>query len=94
MLAFLIFRLAGDPVELMVGEQDRHASADKDAACAIRLGLNDGLITQYVRFVGDAAQGDFGVSYRATGQKVLPLIAGTLSRRRWNWFWWPPSSCR
>lgn len=71
MLAFLIFRLAGDPVELMVGEQT--SQADKDALRE-RLGLNDGLITQYVRFVGDAAQGNFGVSYR-NGQKVLPLIA-------------------
>ncbi|MBD9446592.1 MULTISPECIES: ABC transporter permease [unclassified Rhizobium] len=71
MLAFLIFRLAGDPVELMVGEQT--SQADKDAL-RDRLGLNDGLITQYVRFVGDAAQGNFGVSYR-NGQKVLPLIA-------------------
>lgn len=71
MLAFLIFRLAGDPVELMVGEQT--SQADKDALRE-RLGLNDGLITQYVRFVSEAAQGNFGVSYR-NGQKVLPLIA-------------------
>lgn len=71
MLAFLIFRLAGDPVELMVGEQT--SQTDKDALRE-RLGLNDGLITQYVRFVSEAAQGNFGVSYR-NGQKVLPLIA-------------------
>ncbi len=71
MLAFLIFQLAGDPVELMVGEQT--SQADKDALRE-RLGLNDSMLTQYVRFVGDAVQGNFGVSYR-NGQQVLPLIA-------------------
>ena len=71
LLAFMIFRLAGDPVELMVGEQ---TSQEDRAALRERLGLNDGLATQYVRFVANAAQGNFGVSYR-NGQSVLPLIA-------------------
>jgi peptide/nickel transport system permease protein len=39
-----------------------------------RLGLNDGLMTQYTRFVVNAAQGNFGISYR-NGQDVLSLIA-------------------
>ena len=55
----------------MVGEQT--SQADR-AALRERLGLNDSLPTQYVRFVTNAVQGDFGVSYR-NGQKVLPLIA-------------------
>ena len=71
LLAFLIFRLAGDPVELMVGEQT--SQADR-AALREKLGLNDSLPTQYIRFVVNAAEGNFGVSYR-NGQKVLPLIA-------------------
>lgn len=70
MLAFMIFRLAGDPVELMVTEQTTQADRD---AIRERLGLNDGVVTQFVRFVGDAAQGDFGISYR-NGQDVLTLI--------------------
>ena len=44
------------------------------AALRERLGLNDSLPTQYIRFVVNAVEGDFGVSYR-NGQKVLPLIA-------------------
>lgn len=71
LIAFLIFRLAGDPVELMVGEQ---TSQEDRAALRERLGLNDSLPTQYLRFVKDAAEGNFGVSYR-NGQQVLPLIA-------------------
>lgn len=70
MLAFLIFRLAGDPVEMMANEQ--MTQADRDSFRE-RLGLNDGVLTQYVRFVVSAAQGEFGISYR-TGQEVLTLI--------------------
>ncbi|MBA8879657.1 ABC transporter permease [Phyllobacterium myrsinacearum] len=71
MLAFLIFRLAGDPVELMANEQMTQADRDN---LRERLGLNDNLPTQYVRFVIHAAQGNFGISYR-NGQDVLTLIA-------------------
>ncbi len=71
MLAFLIFRLAGDPVELMANEQMTQADRDD---LRERLGLNDGIVTQFGRFVVHAAQGDFGISYR-NGQDVLTLIA-------------------
>jgi len=70
MLAFLIFRLAGDPVEMMANEQ--MTQADRDSLRE-RLGLNDGVLTQYGRFVINAAQGNFGISYR-NGQDVLKLI--------------------
>lgn len=70
MLAFLIFRLAGDPVEMMAGEQ--MTQEDRDALRE-RLGLNDSTATQFVRFVANAARGDFGISYR-NGQDVLTLI--------------------
>ena len=71
MLAFLIFRLAGDPVELMANEQMTQADRDN---LRERLGLNDNLPTQYVRFVIHAAEGNFGISYR-NGQDILTLIA-------------------
>lgn len=71
MLAFLIFRLAGDPVEMMANEQMTQADRDN---LRERLGLNDGIPTQFARFVVNAAQGDFGISYR-NGQDVLTLIA-------------------
>ncbi|ANG98965.1 MULTISPECIES: ABC transporter permease [Brucella] len=71
LLAFLIFRLAGDPVEMMANEQMTQADRDN---LRERLGLNDGLMTQYGRFVVNAAQGNFGISYR-NGQDVLSLIA-------------------
>ncbi|PST20664.1 ABC transporter permease [Mesorhizobium plurifarium] len=71
LLAFLIFRLAGDPVEMMANEQMTQSDRDN---LRERLGLNDGLMTQYSRFVVNAAQGNFGISYR-NGQDVLTLIA-------------------
>ncbi|MDX0469311.1 ABC transporter permease [Sinorhizobium medicae] len=71
LLAFLIFRLAGDPVEMMANEQMTQADRDN---LRERLGLNDSLMTQYTRFVVNAAQGSFGISYR-NGQDVLSLIA-------------------
>lgn len=70
-LAFLIFRSFGDPVEMMVNEQ---ATQEDRAALRERLGLNDGFLTQYVRFVTNAAQGDFGISYR-NQQDVMVLIS-------------------
>ncbi|KKB85090.1 ABC transporter permease [Devosia limi DSM 17137] len=70
-LAFLIFRLAGDPVDMMSTEQTTQADRE---LMREKLGLNDGFFVQYVRFVANAAQGNFGISYR-NGQEVLGLIA-------------------
>lgn len=69
-LAFLIFRFFGDPVEMMVNEQATQEQRDELRG---RLGLNDGFLTQYVRFVVSAAQGNFGISYR-NQQDVMTLI--------------------
>ncbi|WP_429817802.1 ABC transporter permease [Ensifer sp. B1-9] len=71
LLAFLIFRFAGDPVELMANEQ--MSQADR-IELREKLGLNDSFLSQYGRFVVNAAQGDFGISYR-NGQDVMTLIA-------------------
>ncbi|AGB75424.1 MULTISPECIES: ABC transporter permease [Rhizobium] len=69
--AFLIFRFLGDPVELMVNESATQVERDELRA---RLGLNDGFFAQYVRFVGNAAHGEFGLSWR-NQQSVTTLIA-------------------
>ncbi len=69
--AFLIFRFLGDPVELMVNESATQVERDELRA---RLGLNDSFLAQYVRFVGNAAHGEFGLSWR-NQQSVTTLIA-------------------
>jgi peptide/nickel transport system permease protein len=70
-LAFLIFRFVGDPVEMMLNEQATQLQRD---ALRERLGLNDSFFVQFVKFVAQAVQGDFGISYR-NQQEVSTLIA-------------------
>ncbi len=74
LLAFVIFRFVGDPVELMLNEQASQAQRDE---LRERLGLNRNLIVQFATFVGNAARGDFGISYR-NQQEVFTLIAERL----------------
>jgi peptide/nickel transport system permease protein len=69
-LAFLIFRFLGDPVEMMVNESATQVERDE---LRTRLGLNDGFLVQYLRFVTNAAQGEFGLSWR-NQQNVITLI--------------------
>ncbi len=68
--AFLIFRFLGDPVEMMVNESATQVERDELRS---RLGLNDGFLVQYLRFVSNAAQGEFGLSWR-NQQNVITLI--------------------
>ena len=74
LIAFSMFRFVGDPVANLVGQE---ASQADRLELAERLGLNDPIIVQFGRFVGDIAQGEFGMSYRH-GRKVSDLIAEKL----------------
>jgi peptide/nickel transport system permease protein len=69
-IAFTMFRFVGDPVVNMLGQE---ATLQDRAELTERLGLNDPVPLQFARFVVDAAQGDFGVSWRQ-GRKVSSLI--------------------
>jgi peptide/nickel transport system permease protein len=70
-IAFMIFRFVGDPVEMMVNEQASQSERDE---LRERLGLDQGVVTQFGRFVVAATQGDFGISYR-NQREVSSLIA-------------------
>ena len=60
LLTFLLIHVVpGDPVEVMLGESA--SLADRDALRA-DLGLNQPLITQFGRYLGKLAHGDFGQS--------------------------------
>ncbi len=74
LIAFALFRFVGDPVENLLGQEA--TLADKQALTE-QLGLDDPVVVQYARFVGNAIQGDFGVSYR-TAEPVARLIATRL----------------
>ncbi len=74
LIAFSMFRFVGDPIANLVGQE---ASQADRLALAEHLGLNDPIIIQFGRFVGEVAQGEFGMSYRH-GRKVSALLAERL----------------
>ena len=61
MLAFAMFRFVGDPVHQMVGIE---TSLQEREALRVKLGLRDPIHIQFARFVGNAATGNFGISYQ------------------------------
>jgi len=72
--AFLLFNYVGDPVNNLVGQE---ASFEDRQALRDRLGLNDPAPVQFLRFVGNALTGEFGISYRMQ-RPVSDLIAERL----------------
>ena len=69
-IAFSMFRFVGDPVASIVGQD---ATMKDREELAQSLGLNDPLLLQFGRFMANAAQGDFGISYRQ-GRPVATLL--------------------
>ena len=74
LIAFAVFRFVGDPIASMVGVETR---IEDQEIMRDRLGLNDPVIVQFARFIGNAAQGEFGISYRLQ-QPVSELILSRL----------------
>ncbi len=74
LIAFGLFRYVGDPINNMVGQD---TSLQEREALREGLGLNDPFVVQFGRFVGDAVQGEFGISYRHR-RPVEDLIAERL----------------
>src|SRR5260370_27880800 len=78
LIAFALFNYIGDPIANMVGQDTSLADRDR---LRQELGLNDGFVVQFARFVGHAAQGNFGLSYqqaRPVGQIILEKMPATL----------------
>ncbi|MER8438805.1 ABC transporter permease [Mesorhizobium sp. M1312] len=72
---FLILRLApGDPAAMIAGKS---ATAEMIAGIREKLGLNDPVPVQFIRWVWDMLGGDFGTSI-FTGRPVLKLISQRL----------------
>ena len=73
-VSFSLFNFVGDPVHNMVGQE---ASAEKREEIREKLGLNDPVYTQFYKFVSNASQGEFGLSYQLR-RPVSDLIAERL----------------
>ena len=70
LIAFIMFRYVGDPIAQMVGQDP---PIDVRERMREELGLNDAVIVQFLRFVGNTARGQFGISFRI-GRPVNELI--------------------
>jgi ABC-type dipeptide/oligopeptide/nickel transport system permease component len=60
LICFLIFQFMGDPVVTMAG---RYATFEEQQMVRKAFGLDQPLYVQYVRFLANALQGNFGKSY-------------------------------
>ena len=74
LIAFVLFRYVGDPVHQMVGQD---ASLEDRETLRRELGLDDPVLLQFARFVGNAVRFDFGISYQVK-QPVTRLISERL----------------
>ncbi|GGK41564.1 ABC transporter permease [Salinarimonas ramus] len=71
LIAFSMFRFAGDPVNQLVGIDTPAAERE---ALRQALGLDDPVPLQFARYIVEAAQFDFGISYQFR-QPVSDLLA-------------------
>ncbi|MDT7837584.1 ABC transporter permease [Aquabacterium sp. OR-4] len=70
-IAFTLFQFVGDPVTNLLGQD---ATTEQRDQLRRDLGLDQPFVVQFARFVGNAVQGEFGISLRQ-GRKVSTLIA-------------------
>jgi peptide/nickel transport system permease protein len=73
-IAFMLFQYVGDPVTNILGQD---ATPEQREQLRADLGLDKPFPVQFARFVGNASQGEFGLSLRQ-GRKVSSLIAERL----------------
>ncbi len=81
---FILTRaIPGNPARTLLGPQ---ASAEDIAAMEVRLGLDQPVWKQYIDYMGDVIQGDFGTSYmynqpvvELIGQRIGPTLQITLT---------------
>jgi peptide/nickel transport system permease protein len=69
-VAFLLFQYVGDPVTNLLGQD---ATPEQRTQLRADLGLDKPFPVQFAAFVGNAVQGEFGLSLRQ-GRKVSALI--------------------
>ncbi|MGB5866104.1 MAG: ABC transporter permease [Sulfitobacter sp.] len=70
LVAFSMFRFVGDPVDNMLGQERTLEDVERLRA---QLGLDQPFPVQYIKFLANAAQGNFGVSFRQ-GRPVSEIL--------------------
>ena len=71
LVAFSMFRFVGDPIDNMLGQERTDADIERLRG---ELGLDQPFVIQYGKFLSNAVQGNFGVSYRQA-RPVADILA-------------------
>jgi peptide/nickel transport system permease protein len=74
LISFSLFQFVGDPVNNMLGPEGTNEQRER---LREKLGLNDAIPIQFMRYLANAAQGEFGLSYRI-GKPVDELLVERL----------------
>jgi peptide/nickel transport system permease protein len=74
LISFSLFQFVGDPVNNMLGPEGTTEQREK---LREKLGLNDPIPIQFIRYAGNALKGEFGLSYRI-GKPVDELLVERL----------------
>ena len=69
-VAFAMFAFIGDPIDNMLGQE---RTEEDVARLRALLGLDQPFVVQYLRFLGEALSGNFGVSYEQ-GRPVAEIL--------------------
>ncbi|MDD3164339.1 MAG: ABC transporter permease [Oscillospiraceae bacterium] len=73
LLVFFIMHLApGNPAQIILGE---NATAEQIATLEHEMGLDQPLLVQYVRYLGDLLHGDLGTSYSSGSSVTTEIMA-------------------
>ncbi|MFY0680692.1 MAG: ABC transporter permease [Thalassovita sp.] len=70
LVAFAMFTFIGDPIDNMLGQERTQEDVDRLRA---KLGLDQPFVVQYLKFIANALQGNFGVSYEQ-GRPVADIL--------------------
>ncbi|MEM8576684.1 MAG: ABC transporter permease [Pseudomonadota bacterium] len=70
LVAFSMFTFVGDPIDNMLGQERTMEDVER---LREQLGLDQPFVVQYYRFLEQAVQGNFGVSYRQ-GRPVAEIL--------------------
>ena len=77
-IVFFMARIApGDPLVAYYGDRAEKMSETERDQVMERLGLNDSMAVQYLRWLEGASRGDFGISYKYK-QPVMDVVGGRI----------------
>lgn len=74
-LVFFLARLTGDPLDVLAPVD---ISREDEEAIREKWGLNEPIVNQYLAFIGNAVQGDFGPSFKYPTETARSVIVERL----------------